>query len=366
MRAGKGTKYRQIRDLLVEHLRQESYQCGDQLPTEHALTAQLDVSRTTVRQALRLLETEGLIEKRHGSGTFFLGEPDRSSERGTDRGLIGIANFITIEYIYPSIIQGIEDVLSENGYSLVLASGSRGVKQEYDAVRRIVDQGIKGLIIEPQNNLWVRDDHPILQLIESLDIPVVTTHWGNFSKRISTVTIDDIQAGYQATRYLIEKGHRRIAYIYKSDSQSGFDRLSGYRKALSEAEIAPDESLIQGYDEEMEQANVEQGYLLTRELLTGPERPEAIFYFNDFIALQGYRAIREAGLSIPGDISVIGFDNYHTSALVDPPLTTFEHPKYDLGRWAAKLLLDELDENRPTLPMKLIFEPVLVERASVG
>lgn len=363
MISGKGTKYRQVRDLLVDHLRKERYRRGDQLPTEFALTEELGVSRTTVRQALSLLENEGVVEKRHGSGTFYVGgDSEPASDR---RGLIGVANFITIEYIYPSIIQGIEDVAAENGYSLVLASGSKNPAQEYEAVRRIVEQGIKGLIIEPQHSRWIREDHPILKLIESLRIPVVTTHWGSFFKRVSTVTIDDIQAGFQATQYLLSHGHRRIAYLYKSDAQSGYDRLTGYRQALERADLDPDEAIILGYDEEMEQANVDQGYFLTRELLMQSDRPTAIFYFNDFLALQGYRAIREAGLSIPEDISVIGFDNYQSTELVNPPLTTFEHPKYDLGRWAAKLLMDELDENRPTLPMKLVFEPVLVERESV-
>jgi DNA-binding LacI/PurR family transcriptional regulator len=97
-----------------------------------------------------------------------------------------------------------------------------------------------------------------------------------------------------------------------------------------------------------------------------PERPSAIFYFNDLTAEQGYRAIKDMGLNIPQDISVIGVDNYRPSALMNPPLTTFEHPKYELGRWTARILLSEMEPRSPHLHMKMVFEPILVERKSVA
>ena len=207
---------------------------------------------------------------------------------------------------------------------------------------------------------------PLRRLLDSIDIPVVTTHWGIADKKLSTVTIDDIQAGYDATRYLIGKGHKDIAILYKEDVQAGYDRYLGFRKAMKEAGLEIRPGRVRTFDNKDESVDVRQGYLLTRSLLSdkgGP--PSAVFYFNDNNATQGYTAIQESGLKIPDDISVIGFDNFRNTDMLYPPLTTFEHPKYDLGKWAAKILLEEMDGKSPRMPIKLVFEPILVERDSV-
>jgi GntR family transcriptional regulator of arabinose operon len=360
-----GLKYLQIRDLLVDRFKKEAFASGQKLPTEQELTAQLGVSRSTVRQALDLLESDGIVTRKHGSGTFFLGhaEADRSGRTG----LIGLINFFFMDYIYPEIIRAIEETISAEGYSLALANCNLDSRREVESVERLIEQGVKGLILEPSRNTHIDGQHPMQQLINGLKIPIVTTHWGISNRRVSTVTVDDVRAGYDATRYLIDAGHRDIALIYKRDVQAGEDRYAGYRNALSDAGIALQERLIASYGYDEEAGNYRQGYVLTERLLTQSPRPSAIFYFNDHLAMQGYQAIHDCGLAIPDDLSVIGFDNYGPSGLLHPPLTTFEHPKYELGRWAAKLLLDEI--NRPDshrLPMKLVFEPTMVERGSVA
>lgn len=360
-----GLKYLHIRDLLVDRFKKEGFASGTKLPTEQELTVELGVSRSTVRQALDLLETDGIIARKHGSGTFFVGhaEPERSGQTG----LIGLINFFFMDYIYPEIIRAIEETISAEGYSLALANCNLDTRREIESVERLIDQGAKGLILEPSRNSQIDDAHPMQRLISGLQIPIVTTHWGISNRRVSTVTVDDVRAGYEATRHLIEAGHRDIAIIFKREVQAGEDRYSGYLRALEEAGIAPRAELSVSFNNEEEAQDYRQGFLLTAHLLHQTPRPTAIFYFNDHIAMQGYQAIQDQGLSIPEDVSVIGFDNYAPTALLHPPLTTFEHPKYELGRWAAKLLLDEID--RPgghRLPMKLVFEPALVERSSVA
>ena len=356
-------KYIQVKHLLVDRFADRQYRHGQKLPTEFELMKEMAVSRTTVRQALKELETDGLVERRHGSGTFF--KDRRVAEKSDKSGIIGLANFYFTDYIYPDIARGIEETLDEAGYSLALANSREAVDKEISSVVRLINQGVKGLILEPSRNLQTRTDHPMLKVLDDAEIPVVTTHWGIADKKLSTVTIDDIQAGYEAAQYLLSRGHTRIAIIYKYDIQAGYDRFIGYRNALNEADIPLNSDWVLGYNHAEESADKRQGYLLTRKLLSGAEHPTAIFYFNDNIAAQGYSAIQEAKLSIPGDISVIGFDNFRNTDTMFPPLTTFEHPKYDLGRWAAKILLDEMDGSRPSMPIKLVFEPVLVERESV-
>lgn len=360
-----GLKYLQIRDLLVDRFKKEGFVSGTKLSTEQELTAELGVSRSTIRQALDLLETDGIVTRKHGSGTFFVGhaEPERTGQTG----LIGLINFFFMDYIYPEIIRAIEETISAEGYSLALANCNLDSQREIESVERLIEQGAKGLILEPSRNIQIDEHHPMQQLISGLKIPIVTTHWGISNRRVSTVTLDDVRAGYDATRHLISAGHRDIALAYKRDVQAGEDRYTGYINALSEAGIPYREQLVASYDNEDEARDYRQGYALTEHLLRQSPRPTAIFYFNDHIAMQGYQAIQDRGLAIPADLSVIGFDNYAPTALLHPPLTTFEHPKYELGRWAAKLLLDEIHRpGNPRLPMKLVFEPTLVERGSVA
>lgn len=364
MFTNKGPKYIQIKNLLLERFQEQKFQAGKKLPTEFELMDELAVSRTTIRQAISELENAGIVERRHGSGTYFLGlNPGTKKVVG---GLVGLINFYFTDYIYPEIIRGIEDTISEAGFSLALANSRESIDKEIGSVERLLDQGVKGLILEPSRNLQIRADHPLLRLLDNIDIPVVTTHWGINDRKLSTVTIDDVPAGYEATKYLIDRGHSKIAIVYKEDVQAGYDRFMGYRKAMEEAGIQVKPDFVLTYDDRDERIDIRQGYLLTRKLLAlNIERPTSIFYFNDNIATQGYSAIQEAGLRIGKDISVIGFDNFRNTDMLFPPLTTYEHPKYNLGKWAAKILLDEMDGSKPRMPIKLVFEPILVERESV-
>lgn len=363
-------KYIAVRDQLANTFDREQYQAGQQLPTENELSRSLGVSRTTVRQALELLTNQGIIVKRQGSGTYYQGiaeVPEQANHPKTKKGFIGLVNFNFMGYIYPEIIQGMEETLAKEGYSLAIAPCNQNHAKETESVERLVEQGVKGLIIEPSQNLQINESHPLNRIIRRLTIPVVTTHWGITNQMVSTVSMDDVMVGFQATKYLLDRGHRRIGYIMKSDVQAGHDRFTGYKKALTEAGIAFDPARVSQYTLEDEEPGILVAYNATMELLNHPgSRPSAIFYFNDQTAQQGYRAIQDSGLRIPENISVISVDNYRPSALMYPPLTTFEHPKYELGRWAAKILLSEMEPRSPKLHMKMVFEPVLVERKSVG
>lgn len=356
-------KFIQVKNYLLNLFAKEQFNTGRQLPTEFELMDILEVSRNTVRKAIQELEKEGIVNRKHGSGTFFVSQ---KNEKVENSGLIGLGNFYFMDYIYPEIIRGIEDTLFESGYSLVLANSNQDYSRELSSIQRLIEQGIKGLILEPSRNFLIDKEHPMMKLLESLKIPVVTTHWGNNNTNFSTVTINDEQAGYQAIKYLLEKGHTKIGMVYKNDVQAARFRYNGYCNALEEAGIDIDQNLIVSYDDADEARDKNQGYLCTEELLYKSNRKTtAIFYFNDNIALQGYEALRELKINIPDDISVIGFDNFHNTHLVNPPLTTFEHPKYNLGKWAAKILIDELEQGERIHPMELIFEPVLIERESV-
>ena len=356
--------YLQIEARLTEFLKNNAFSYGQQLPTEYDLMDKYQVSRTTIRKTLQVMEAKGLVSRTRGSGTFFTGESSDPTQPGADK-VIGLVSFFFMDYIYTEILRGIEDVAKEEGYSLVIANSNRDDIRQYEAVERFINQNISGLIIEPNHNAKAKVKD-LVALLDRTSTPVVTTHWGFSAKSVSTVTVDDNYAGRAAARYLLDCGHRDIGYIYKSDIQSGLDRLAGFSDELQEAGFPLQEQFVYSFMDEDEAKDVQQGYILTKKLLDNCDHsPTALFYFNDNLAIQGYKALKERDLTVPGDVSVLGFDNYTTAALVTPPLTTFEHPKYDLGRWSAKILIDEIRQKSKALPMKIMFEPKLVKRGSV-
>ncbi len=356
-------KYKQVIDHLLRIFTSERYKEGDKLPTETLLMNDLGVGRNTIRKAIMEMEEQGIVKRRQGSGTFYVSHEDDVTPSG---GLVGLANFSGLGYIYPQIIKGAEDALYENGYSLVIASNNIDSLRNISSLKMMLDQNIKGLILDLSRNMLGQIEAPILELVKSVDIPVVTTHWDGNIENISTVALDDEHGGYKATRYLIDNGHTRIGIVYKSSVRAGVQRFEGYCRALKESGIEINENFITTFDDDSHLMDIEESVVCTNELLNREgNNITAIFYFNDLMAIEGYKAIADQGLTIPEDISVIGFDNFSHSASLSPALTTVDHPKEDLGYWAAKFLVKEIKGHKKSQPKRLVFEPMVVERASV-
>jgi len=370
----KKPRYEEIFIHLTQYFKDNKYLFNQQIPTEHSLMDMFNVSRTTIRRALQLLEDNQIISRTQGCGSFYIADANLEKAQiipsitaKVQKGFIGLVNYFSLDYIYTEIVRGIEDVLSENGYSLVLGNSNQDESKQIEVVKRMVNQGVKGLILEPSRNLLIDENNLISSILDESGLPVVTTHWAIKDKNVSTVTIDDEYAGYIAGQYLLKKGHRKIATVYKIDVQAGHDRFIGLKRIMTEKGLSIPNHWIKIFTEEDEQQNQNQGYSLTKDLLLKEEgdRPTAIFFMNDRLAVGGYKAIREMGLKIPDDISVIGFDNHESASVVHPGLTTFSHPKYRLGKWAARTVIDMVESESSILPMKIVFEPKMVERGSV-
>lgn len=354
-------KYKRVIEYLLSLFNNKGFVKGTKLPTEFEIMDSLGVSRNTVRKAILEMEQDGIVERRHGSGTFYIGE-DRTKVCG---GLIGLVNFSDMGYIFPEIIKGIEDTLYKDDYSLVLAGSCYDINREISSLKLLMEQNLKGLIIDLSKYYTLGSQTPVMDLVESFKIPVVITHWQGTLNNFSSLYINDRKGGYDATKHLIDNGHTKIGMIYKRNTQAGLFRLDGYKDALRDAGIEYDEDRVVSYDDFIDEHDIDHAYECTTKLLDQSSDITAIFYYTDKCAMEGYKAIKSAGYNIPEHISVIGFDNYQSSTLVSPPLTTYEHPKYNLGRLAAKLLIDEINEEQIHQAKNLVFEPVLIERESV-
>jgi LacI family transcriptional regulator len=259
---------------------------------------------------------------------------------------------------FPSVVRGAEDVAFADGYRLILCNTDNDHTKEVVQLKALRSYFPAGLIVIPSNfsDLTTqarsyRESGAAVVCIDRLP-----PNWDG-----DTVTIDNIEGGRKATRFLIEHGHRSIAIItgplFLTNAQ---DRLEGFRQTMRESglEIPP------GH---VQEATFDQagGYAKARVLLRLLPRPTAIFAGNDMIAMGALRAIREAHLRCPDDISIIGFDGLEMAEMITPPLTSIYQSPYQLGATAARMVLDRV--TGADLPVRhVVLETELQMRESVA
>ncbi|AIQ68653.1 LacI family DNA-binding transcriptional regulator [Paenibacillus graminis] len=253
---------------------------------------------------------------------------------------------------YSELIRSIQDVALSNSYDLIACSSMGG--KDSTAVRFLLEKRVDGAIVLAHN---ITDE--ILQAAGSSRFPIVVMDRLIASEGLINVVVDGELGGYSATRYLIEKGHEHIAYI--SGPANSYDnalRYKGFQRAMQEAGLEEKTKwkLNGGFIRE-------GGYKSTKMMLMQGELPSAVFYANDEMAVGGMKALEEGGISVPDEISVIGFDDIQLAEYIQPPLTTIRQPMYESGSLAGHLLFQMLNGDTVNDFYKLKIE--LVERQSV-
>ncbi|ADN02784.1 GntR family transcriptional regulator [Spirochaeta thermophila] len=357
-------KYRQLYDILMHNIEKEGLKEGDRIPSEPTLIQTYGVSRNTVRQAIDLLVQEGVVYRIQGKGTFYKGK-----RRGSEKKpyLVGVITPLTKKYIYPSILQGIEDCAYERRYSLILGNSGGDTEKEWHLLQNMLQRGIEGLIIEPAMSAHLKSNTRLLSALERLSIPVVFMDCYYEDLPFSFVTPDDVEGGRLAASYLMNWGHRRVGIVYKKDVVPGVLRLQGFREVVRSRGGELREEWVWGFTEAEDQPGMDPARKLVAAFLSLPpeRRPTALFFYNDLCAIQGLQEIRKAGLSVPGDVSILGFDDSEYAHYAEIPLTSLVHPKEELGRKAADLLFEAIDSgDRSPRVVKLV--PGIVERESMG
>ncbi len=354
-------KYTRIKQALMDGIRSGRYPIGGVMPSESELMQQFGVSRFTVRQALTEMANAGWLRREQGRGTFICPAPKKMVGQRT----IALLSPAITTYIFPEIVRGIDEVAQEAGYQLVLAHSNHSFRQEGRILQRLKENGVQGLIVEPTKSAQPNPNLDSYRAILKAGIPIILVDAEMPELQAPAVTLLDEEGGYAATRYLLDLGHRRIGMVYKEVHLPAVNRCKGYRRALAEAGMSLDPFLVRSFKEPESQVPV--GYLHTKELLSlGPKRPTAIFYYNDETAVDGYRAIWEAGLTVPEDVSVIGFDDSKLAQLQPIQLTSMTHPKHEAGKLAAQLLLGMIEGSIMTgIERKAYtFRPELIIRHS--
>jgi len=259
------------------------------------------------------------------------------------------------DYTFARIIEAAQDEARRHGYFIL--AGSAPIESDVEPLlEEMLHRQVDGLLAL---NPHADGRHRCLTPLAERGMAIVYIGNSPYGAPVSSVRCHDRDGGYQATRYLIDLGNRQVATILgPANEECAQDRLEGYRQALAEAGLACDPTLIMNGN-----WSATSGYQATRQMIEAGRPFSAIFAQNDQMAVGAIRALRENGRRVPGDVSVIGFDDIPLASYFDPPLTTLRQPLEELGRQAARLLIETI-HNPGRQPEQVLIHAQMVERAS--
>lgn len=270
--------------------------------------------------------------------------------------LIGVIVPDLTSSFYSTILSSIEETASLNDYNLLVCNIIEDTDKELKYLNVFKEMRVDGIIIMHEK---LSDD--IRSFINKLDIPVIFSSVRPLDHKFVSVIIDDYEAAYDATRYLIELGHERIAFIGGDmrDITSGQNRYVGYRNALKDNRVKIVNDYIRFGD-----YKTQSGYNLMKDLLACEPRPSALFAVSDDMAVGAMNCIHDHQLKVPDDISIIGFDGSQLTELVRPRLSSMEQPIQDMGKITVDTLIELISDPTFSPREDLILGHKLVVRDS--
>lgn len=250
------------------------------------------------------------------------------SLRGRQTALVGLVIPSLANPVYGEIARELERVCSQAGTLVVLCNSERVEARERRFVRMLRAKQVDGVVITPHGAAL-----PLLQPLLDAHIPLVVLE--HALAGVHCIVIDELAGGRLATQHLLDLGHRRIGLIRRHPTSAmSWQRHDGYRQALAQAGIAYNPGLVVHCG-----PSHADGYAAMQALLALPEPPTGVFVHNDILAMGALRAMRDAGLAVPRNVSVVGYDDIANAAYLSPPLTTVRIPKREMGALAGETIL---------------------------
>jgi len=271
--------------------------------------------------------------------------------------VIGVIIPEIVHYFFSTIISGIEDIVQQYGYNIIVTQSSESFEKEKANLQTLFDSRVDGILLDISRET-VSTEH--IELIRSKGIPVVLFDRPLAKAPFSTVKVDDFNGAYLATEHLIKNGYERIAHLSGPPKMElSMNRLNGYKKALSDNGILFKKSWIIGASDRTEI----DAYNSVADVLKKGDI-DSIFAINDMAAIGAVKAAESLGIKVPSEFGVVGFSNWGFTTLTNPPITTIEQPGFEIGQIATKLLIDEIESDMEIQPEIVELKTSLIVRGS--
>ena len=268
---------------------------------------------------------------------------------------IGLLVTATNNPFFSEVMAGVEQYCQKNQYNLIIATTGGDAKRLQQNLQTLIHKQVDGVLLMCGDSRFQAD----MELEVSL--PLVVMDWWFTELNADKILENSERGGYLATKSMVDAGHQKIGIITGNLRKSvAKNRLQGYKKALSEANIVlnPDWIVESHFD-------FEGGIVGAQKLLALLDRPTAIFCCSDTIAIGAYQAIQNQGLRIPQDISIMGYDDIELARYLFPSLSTISQPKAELGKLAVETLLQRIQEPNENY-RTLVLEPTCILRESIS
>lgn len=337
----------------------------ERLPSEWELVNALGISRATIQRAWQAAQQEGLIYRVAGKGTF-VGERRAKNSAQLVVGLI-VPDFRGSTSA--RTLSGAERLLRQQGYSVRVASTEYSVDEEDRILKQMSDEGVRGCI------LWAVKGAQKSSYVSKLigEMPVVLIDRPVDGLKLPCVSSNNYAGATEAMKHLLELGHRRIAFVARPHTElwTVAERLRAYQDAMRRAGEEPLPPILIGDEKELSSFNAylnrdDDSLKPLVEALKQPERPTAIFAVNDWMAIRVLRAAVYAGMRVPEDLSLIGFDNLDIVDYLTPPLTTIAQNVELMGVEAARRLLALLDGEESAEVLTLLPTRLIVRQSTAA
>jgi DNA-binding LacI/PurR family transcriptional regulator len=311
------------------------------------------VSRALANSPLVNPETKARIQSLAREAGYQVNQVARNLKVRSTR-TIGLVVPEVVNPYYPKVVQHVADRAREAGYSLQLHLSGADQESEASCLARLQEHRADGiLLVTAERGLVARGS--VDRLVQA-GTPIVLMGWVDEAAHLDMVTGDDAAGGYALGRHLLDLGHRRIAVIGKPPHRGMFDRVVGFTKALAEANVVPVEFWA---------VNEAEVATAVRQVIRASGRPTAIFATQDSIAAMVYKHLAASGVSIPGDTTVVGFDDLDLASFLTPQLTTVGTHIEPLAMALVQVLIDRIQSAEPqSLPKQIIVTPQVVVRES--
>lgn len=258
---------------------------------------------------------------------------------------------------FARIAYDIEALARECGHNLVIGSSEEELAQETSLLASLQSLSIRGFIVAPTS----ADDNSHLQRLIAENVPLVLIDRVAEGIECDSVVVDNEGGARKAVEYLISMGHKRVGLL-QDDTRifTSRERLNGYQAALAAGGIKSDDRMVS-----VSQSTVEHAVDATIRLFSQKTPPTALFTVDSLMTQGALLAFRSMGISIPHDVSLVGFDDFNLATFTDPQITVVSQPVSEIGRAAARLLFDRL-AGKSEPPQKIRFETKLIVRGSVS